>query len=521
MVNFMKTKKMAVSVIAAAIMALLAVTGHGADLKLGTQLELQTLDPHFFNSFPSSTSHSHIYDRLIALSDSLVLKPGLAESWRALDDKTWEFKLRKGVKFHDGSDFEAQDVIATFNRIPKVPDSPNPFTRFIRNVISIEAKDPYTLVMKTDVPTPNLPNNMSDVIIISSKYEKATTKDFNDGKAAIGTGPYKLVKWNPGQNLILKRFDGYWGKKPVWEDVTEVVLANGSARVAALLSGEVDSINYVPVEDLARLEKEADFNVFQGPIGRIHYIAMDSSRVPTPHVSAGGKNPLQDPKVRKALSLAINRKAIVERLLLGMGEPAGQVLPSTFAGSSKNLSVDPYNPEAAKKLLAEAGYPNGFEMTFHCTNGRYPADVEIAQAVAGMWSQIGLKVKVEALARTIFFPKATKYEFSVYTAQYGSYTNLSMALSMLHTREKSKGLGAGNRARYTNKKVDKYLDAAAMESDAAKANALVAKGIETAIGEHGLIPVFYPSFAVAARKGLKARIRANARNTAMQIDSAK
>ena len=521
MVLSMKTRKMAVSVIATAIVALSAVTAHGADLRLGSQLELQTLDPHFFNSFPSGTSHGHIYDRFVALSDSMELMPGLAVSWRAIDQTTWEFKLRKGVKFHDGSTFDAQDVIATLERIPKVPDSPNPFTRFTRNVIGIEAPDPYTVIMKTDVPTPNLPNNMSDVIIISADYVNATTKAFNDGKAAIGTGPYKLVKWHPGQNLILVRNEDYWGKKPEWVNVTEVVLANGSARVAALLSGEVDAINFVPVEDLIRLRKEKDFNVFQGPIGRLHYIAMDSNRDQTPHVSANGKNPLKDARVRKALSLAINRTAIVERLLLGLGTPAGQLLPKTFSGSSKNISVDPYDPGAAKKLLAEAGYGNGFEMTFHATNGRYPADVEIAQSLAQMWSRIGLKVNVEALARTIFFPKATKFEFSIYTAQYGSTTNLGLALSMLHTRDKDKGRGGGNRSRYSNKEVDKYLNAAAQEADAEKANTAIAKAIEIAIGEHGLIPLFNPGFAVAARKGLNVRIRANARNTAMQIESAK
>jgi peptide/nickel transport system substrate-binding protein len=517
---FSRTRRFIIFLTLMAAMTIPVMSAQAADLRLGTQLELQTLDPHFFASFPSGTSHSNIYDRLIATNDSMVLQPGLAESWSALDGQTWEFKLRKGVKFHDGSTFDAQDVIATLNRIPKVPDTPNPFTRFIRGVISVEAKDPYTVIMKTDAPRPNLPTDMSDVIIISADYEKATTKEFNEGKAAIGTGPYKLVKWHQGQKLVLKRYEDYWGKKPAWENVTEVVLANGSARVAALLSGEVDCIDYVPVEDLGRLKKEKDFNVFQGPIARIHYIAMDSTREPTPHVSAGGKNPLKDPRVRKALSLAINREAIVKKLLLGLGTPASQLLPKSFAGSSQNLTVDPYDPDAAKKLLAEAGYPDGFEMTFHCTNGRYPADVEIGQALAQMWSRIGVKVEVEALARTIFFPKATNFEFSIYTAQYGSTTNRGLAISMLHSRDKEKGLGSGNRSRYSNLEVDKYLDAGAQETDAAKANAAFSKAIEIAISEHGLIPLFNPGFAVATSKGMSARIRANARHTAMQIDPA-
>jgi peptide/nickel transport system substrate-binding protein len=517
----MKSKKMTVSVIIAAIVALLAVSVHAADLRLGTSYELATLDPHFFASFPSGTSHGHIFDRLINLSESLKMQPGLIESWRNIDDTTWEFKLRKGVKFHDGSAFDAEDVIATMERIPEVKNSPNPFTRFVRRVVKVETPDPHTLIMKTKAPAPTLPYDLSSVCVISAEYKNATTKDFNDGKAAVGTGPYKLVEWKQGQALKLKRFEDYWGKKPAWEHVSEIPLPNASARMAALLSGDVDAINFVPVEDFDTVKKHKDFSLYQGPIARLHYIAMDSGRVPTPHVSAGGKNPLSDARVRKALSLALNRTAIVERLLLGLGTPASQLLPLSFAGSSKKLSVDPNNPEAAKKLLAEAGYPNGFELTFHATNGRYPADVEIAQACAQMWSRIGIKANVEALARTIFFPKATKYEFSIYTAQYGSNTNLDLAVSMLHTRIKEKGLGAGNRARYSNKEVDKHIDAALQEVDTEKSNALVSKAIEIAIGEHGLIPLYNPGFAVATKKGLHANIRADARNTAMQIEPAK
>ncbi len=455
-----------------ALALLFTFSVHATDLKLGTLYELQTLDPHFFNGFPSSTSHGHIYDRLISKSDSAVLQPGLAESWRNLDSTTWEFKLRKGVKFHDGSTFDVQDVIASIERIPELKNSPNPFTSYIRSIDKVETPDPYTLIVKTKAPAPNLPYNLSNVCIISADYKNATTKDFNDGTAAVGTGPYKLVEWEQGQALKLKRFEDYWGKKQPFENVSEIPLPNSGARMAAFLSGDVDVINFTPVEDFENIKQNPDFNLFVGPIARLHYIAMDSGRVPTPHISAGGKNPLSDARVRKALSLALNREAIVDKLLLGLGAPAGQLLPPSFAGSSKNLSVDPYDPAAAKELLQEAGYENGFEMTFHATSGRYPADVEIAQACAQMWSRIGIKVNVDAMARTIFFPKATKYEFSIYTAQYGSSANLTLATSMLHTRDKKKGVGNGNRARYSNKEVDKYLDAANIEVDMIKSRSL-------------------------------------------------
>ena len=501
---------------------LLACTsGQAADLRIGTKLELQTLDPHFFASFPSAQSHGHIYDRLIETDENLALIPRLAESWQAIDEKTWELKLHEGVKFHDGTDFDAEDVAASMRRIPNVPNSPNSFARTVRHIETIEAVTPTLVRLHTAVPVPQLPRDMTGVIIISSEFETATTQDFNDAKAAIGTGPYKLVKWNQGQNLQLTRNDDYWGDKPEWENVTEVVLPNDGARTAALLSGDVDLIDYVPVEDLESIDTDPKFNLVTAPIARIHYIAIDSSRDESPFVKADGKNPLKDPRIRKALSLAINRTAIVERLLHGVGEPAAQVLPDTFEGGVQDLPVDPYDPEAAQELLAQAGYADGFEVTLHATNGRYPADVEIAQAVAQMWTQIGLQVNVEALARTIFFPKATNFEFSIYTAQYGDNTNLRMATSMLHSRDKERGFGNGNRSRYANTEVDQYLDAAWLETDPAKVNELTAKAIAIAMGEHGLIPLYYPGFAVAGSQDLNIKVRADARVYAMDIGVAK
>ncbi len=501
-----------------AALVLAAAGAQAQELTIGTKLEVSTLDPHFFASFPSGQSHSYLYDRLVALDDDLNLVPGLTESWQALDDTTWEFRLRQGVTFHDGSAFDAEDVVATFNRIPTVPDSPNSFTRYVRPITEVEVVDDHTLRFHTEQPTPQLPRFLSNVVVIAAETELATTKDFNDGIAAIGTGPYKLDEWRRGEKLILERFDDYWGAAPRWEQVEEVTLANDGARTAALLSGDVDVIDYVPVADLPRLRDDDDFSVFTKPIARIHYVHMDSSRVPTPHVDAGDdSNPLADARVRKALSLAINRAAIVDRLLLGMGVPASQMLPSSFAGASENLAVDPYDPQAARSLLAEAGYGDGFTMTFHATNGRYPADVEIAQALAQMWTRIGLTVQVEALARTIFFPRATDYEFSIYTAQYGTETNLDMLMSMLHSRNTDLGLGTGNRARYVNETADALIQEAMITTDDAARNALIAQALETVFGEHGLIPLYWPSFAVAARTGLDVAVRANARNTAMRI----
>ena len=516
--DFRQTLKCFGSVaLGAAVAASLAMSVQAANLKVGTSYDLSTLDPHFFAAFPTGTSHSYIYDRLVNQDLNTKLIPGLADSWKALDSTTWEFKLRKGVKFHDGSNFDAQDVIATFERIPAVPDTPNSFTKYVSSIEKVEAPDPHTLIIKTKVPVPTLPRYFTNVIIIRAEDKNATTNDFNNGHA-IGTGPYKVVEWKRGEKLVMEAFKEYWGPKPEWDNVEEIVLSNDSARVAALLAGSVDAINFVPVTDVENLRADKKFNLFSGPIGQVHYIAMDSERDESPFVNGGkAPNPLKDARVRKAMSLAINRKAIVDRLLVGLGAPAGQLLPPTFEGTSPNLKPDPFDPKGAKKLLADAGFKDGFALTLHATNGRYPADSEIAQAVAQMWSAIGLKVEVEGVASTVFFPRATKFEFSIYTAQYGTPDALDMAISMLHSRNAEKGLGNGNRAHYSNAEADKIVEAAMVELDGDKRSELLAKAYETVMGDTGIIPLYNPAFVCAARDGLTLDIQADARLSARNV----
>jgi peptide/nickel transport system substrate-binding protein len=498
-----------------------AVPATAEKITVGTKWELTTLDPHFFNGFPSASSHPYIYDKLINTDANVNLRPGLALSWKPIGKTTWEFKLRKGVKFHDGSDFDAADVVATFNRIPKVPNSPNSFNQFIRAIVETKVIDPHTIHLITDAPAPVLPVDLSNVHIISDKYENASTDDFNRADAAVGTGPFTVVEWKRGEGLKLKRFEGYWEGPSVWSEVHERVLAKDSPRVAAFLAGEVDVIDYVPVQDVQRMRKDPKIEVFQGPVGRIHYIGMDSLRDVSPFVSAKDgsklpKNPLKDARVRKALSLALNRELLIGKLLDGVGEPAAQFLPSSFPGASSKLKPDAHDPAGAKKLLAEAGYKDGFALTLHATNGRYPADKELAQAIGQMWARIGLKISVEAISRTIFFPKATKHEFSVYTAQYGSTEMTRQLSSLIYTRGISKGKGNGNRARYSNKAVDAAIDAARVELDPAKRAAHLARANELCVADMGYIPLYHPGLIFAARKGIQVEVRADGHGNAFQ-----
>ena len=264
------------------VAALLLPAALAQSLVLGTKLELNTLDPHFFNAFPTGSSHMMIYDPLVYVDPNQQLQPGLATSWRVVDDTTWEFKLRRGVKFHDGSDFTADDVIATFERVPNVPNSPNSFAQFVRGIASVTKQGDDTLVIKTKAPNPKLAFEMSRIFIVPAKIAKsATTADFNSGKAAIGTGPYKVVEWVNGDRLVLARNDAFWGPKEPWAKATEKVIAKDPTRVAALIAGEVDAIDLPATADLPRLRADPRVQAHQGRSGArpLHRARFGARRV--------------------------------------------------------------------------------------------------------------------------------------------------------------------------------------------------------------------------------------------------
>ncbi|WP_291296156.1 ABC transporter substrate-binding protein [Elioraea sp.] len=491
-------------------------------LTLGTKLELNTLDPHFFNGFPPASSHIQIWDTLTSQGDSLALEPGLATAWRNIDDTTWEFTLRQGVTFHDGSPFTADDVIATIRRVPAVPNSPALFTSFTRTIASVEKLGDHLIRIRTSTPNPLLPLDLSRVFIIAAKDAEATTSEFNAGRVN-GTGPYRYASWTNGQALVLRRNDAHWGGPAHWAQVTERVIARDPSRVAALLAGEVDAIDLVPTGDKPRLAQDARFSLFAGPAGVVHYIALDSAREASPHVGAKdgqpplARNPLLDARVRRALSLAIDRIAIAERLMEGSATPASQFLPTSFPGTSQRLKPDALDLAQARRLLAEAGVPNGFRLALHTTTDRYPKDSQVAQAVGQMWTRLGLQVSVEGVPGQVFFGAATRQEYSAFIAQYGTSEASEGPRAVLHTNDATKGLGAANRTRYSNPAVDALIVAALAEMDPEKRIAKVAEAIEAAFADQALIPVFHPTWDYATRKGLVVRPRPERRFNALMI----
>ena len=495
------------------------------ELRVGLAQEPSSIDPHYHNLGPNNSFSMHVFQPLVIPNEKQQPTPGLAESWKPIDDTTWEFKLREGVTFHDGTPFNADDVVYSFKRAPEVPNSPSSFGLYTKGK-TVEKVDEHTIRITTEKPYPLMVNDVWNIYIVSDETEGATTGDFNSGKAAVGTGPYKFVEWVPGDRIVIERYDDYWGEKAEFDKVTFKPIASDPARVAALLAGDVDVIGDVPTADIARLKGDDNVSLFQGVSNRVIYLHMDQFREDSPFITGVDKNPLMDVRVRKAISKSINRAAVVERVMEGVAIPAGQLLPEGFFGRSESLEPEEYDPEGAKKLLEEAGYGDGFGMTLHTPNDRYINDAKIAQAVGQMLTRIGIDAKVDAMPKSVYFTRASSGgpdntpEFSIILVGWGSGTGeASSALrSLLATYDPATGSGASNRGRFSNPEVDALISKAlATVDDEARAQ-LLSDATDLAIGElQGIIPLHYQVNTWATRKGLTYTPRTDERTVALEV----
>ena len=493
-----------------------SLSAYAEDLRVGLKSEPSSIDPHYHNLGPNNGFSKHIFGALVGSDENQQHFPDLAVSWKPIDDTTWEFKLRQGVKWHDGSSFTADDVLFTVERAQNVPNSPSSFVTYLKGK-TFSKVDDHTVHVKTAAPYPLMPNDLTTVKIISAKAGKdASTEDYNSGKATIGTGPYKFVEWVPGDRIILTRNDSYYGKKAVFDKVIMKPIKSGPARISALLAGDVDFIDNVPPLDVARLKQDDKLQLSSGPSNRVIYLHMDQFREASPHVQAkdGGaiKNPLMDVRVRKAISHAINRDAIVARVMEGVAVKAGQLLPAGFHGVSEKMTPDAYDPDAAKKLMADAGYGDGFKMTVHGPNDRYINDAKIAEALAQMLTRVGIDASVETMPKSVYFKRASRggpdkspeFSFMVLGWGAGSGEASSPLKALLHTYDKSKGLGAANRGRHSDAAVDALIKKALATVDADARGKLLAEATEKAVGEnYGVIPLHYQVNTWAAKSGYK------------------
>ncbi len=490
-----------------------AGSAQAQEFKLAMSSPPSSIDPHFFNLFSNINVSDHMFESLVKMNPDSQPIPGLAESWRLVDDTTWEFKLRRGVKFHDGSDFTAEDVAWSIDRIPLIANSPGRFDSYTKAIISKQIVDSHTIRFKTASPYPLMLPDLTAVFIVSKKAtagplpQGLASDEFSSGKGAVGTGPFKFVRFQRDDRVELERFEGYWGNKPAWSKVTLRFIAADPTRVAALLSGDVDAIENVPTADLKRIRENQNLNFFSKVSHRMIYFNLDQ-RDKSPFVAdADGKpmdkNPLKDARVRKALSLAVNREAIKDRLMEGLSLPTANVVPSTLFGHNPTLKPA-YDADQAKKLLADAGYPNGFSIAFHGPNNRYVNDDQIMQTIAQMWARIGVKARVDAMPLAVYFGRASKKEFSVTLVGWGAQTGeaSSPLRALVACENKEKGFGALNYPSYCNPKMDALLEEGLRTVDDKKRLALFQDAVKIVVDDAVLVPIHHQVTTWAAKRAI-------------------
>ena len=506
---------------AAAMVAAVLVTASGVDAKTfryATTGDILGLDPHANNEGPTNAMKGNIYGRLIHRKPDLSLVPDLATSWERLDDTTWRFKLRSGVTFHNGSAFNADDVVFSFER-QKTSAS---MSFVLSSVEDLRKIDDLTVEIVTKGPDPILLLNMPNFYIVDQDWIEANNAvEVVDVAGATnfanlnanGTGPFKLVEWVQDNRIVLEPFDGHWDRANLETNVTKAVftpIPNNATRVAALLSGEIDLMYPVPLQDIPRLDADANVGVLQGPELRTIFLGFDQWRDELLDMPGSGKNPFKDVRVRKAFAHAIDTKAIQRVVMRGASTPTGLMVAPGINGFQADMNTPyAYNPDEAKKLLAEAGYPDGFPVTLDCPNDRYVNDEAICTAAVPMLERVGIKVTLNAQTKSLHFNKIGKPEnfntsFFMLGWTPGSYDAYN-PLQNLMTVD-GDGHGAWNCGRYSNAEVERLTDLIAIEVDETKRNELIRQAFKIHQEEVGHLTLHQQALAWGQRSDTVAKV---------------
>ena len=477
---------------------LLPQIGFSADkpLVIAFRGDAARLDPHSRNETTTTTIQRHFYEALITFDKNLKPSPGLAESWKKIDDLTWEFKLRKGVSFQNGEPFNA--AVAKFSIERCKTHKQSQYKYMVPDYDAITVVDDHTLRYKTKVPTPEMLVMLESVAMVPPEYfSKWDAKDWTHlNHNPIGTGPYKFIEWVKDDHLNMVANDKWWGGKVDFPEVTIRPIPEDATRVAALVSNEIDVCWGVPIPDIPRIDKNRSTYVSRVPSQRAIYMMFDvhsdkGGKAPEmqPGLPAGKPNPFKNFKVRKAVAHAINIDEIIKYVMEGSAYPASEIISKHVDGYNPNIKRAKFDPELSKKLLAEAGYANGFKFNFDCPNDRYINDQSVTEAIAHQLTKVGLKPTVVATPKAVFFPKMNRYESPLFLAGWGT---LSWQGTFNGYFKKQKGaVGRNNRGRYDNPEMEKRIDAANSEMDDKKRQALRGKVAEDIYATYFVIPLYY------------------------------
>jgi peptide/nickel transport system substrate-binding protein len=504
----------AAAVLAAGIATLVIVLGIPPAAAQTLRMAVQSafvVDPQVLFLGPNMAAARNLYDSFVGKDADAHWTPTLATKWTQIAPQTWEFALRQGVRFSDGTPFTAEDVVASIQRIPAIPGNPGPYTSSLRTVTAVTAIDDHTIRISTDRVNPLLPGQFTNVFIIPKSAVHATPEDFSSGRAVIGTGPFRLQSYRYGESEDLIPNPLYWGQPTPWQQVHIKVISNDAAREAALLAGDFDLIENVPPEDVARLRATAGISVFSRPADRVAFllpnVRLEHSPLLTDRAGAAlPTNPLRDLGVRQAISLALDRKTLVDRVLSGQGLASFQLVPEDFTGWDPSVTVPPVDAAGARRKLAQAGYPEGFGMTLACPNDRWVDDGRICQAVAQMLSRGGFAIKLETMPGSVFFPRAraetNPWPLILYALSLSSLRDGQYLLQLVaQTRDDKRGIGESNRGGFSDPVLDQIIEAAVVRSDAGRADA-IRHALAEVTARLGVIPMYVEPTIAATRGGV-------------------
>lgn len=507
-------------------------------LTIGVRSEANSLDPHWTQLSADVQVQEHIFEKLVSLDSASQPIPGLALSWETVDEDTWEFKLREDVTWHDGEAFDADDVLFTFDRlragISGAPASPS--FQLEKGGKTWSKVDAHTIRIDTEGPYPTVAEDLAMLPIVAEHIARDVTPavDFNSGQAAVGTGPFVFEEFSPGSLVSVTKNPDWWGGEVEWDRVVFRPITQDASRLAALLNGDVNMIDYPPTIDLPQLQEDPNFTVSTIPSDRLIYLMPGYKHVEPFVTDNDGQvmvpNPLRDMRVRKALSLAVDRETIRDRVMGGASLPAKNIVPPGFFGYVDGLEPDAYDPEQAKALLEEAGYGDGFRITLHGPNDRYVNDARILEVVAQMWSRVGITAEVDAMPRNIFFSRLIRGdeltipgfdvpEFSMSLTGWGTVAGEATytVSGTLETYNAATGGGNGNFGRYSNPEVDARSVLAKQTIDPDARLDLLQEAIRIGMDDYAYIPLHFQVNNWAMSADLEHQPRTNERTLATEV----
>jgi peptide/nickel transport system substrate-binding protein len=494
-----------------------ALSAQAAVFRWSSQGDYLSADPHAQNEGLNNNLNDEIFERLTTRDKDLKLIPSLATSWAARSPTVWRFNLRRNVTFHDGTPFTADDVVFSIERA-QLPSSN--FKVFATPIGRARRIDDYTVEVETPVPSPVLQENITAVRIMSrawcEKHGALKPQDFKTGEEtyasrfANGTGPYTLVKREPEVMTVLRKNPRWWGHAAgrFEGNVDEIVyrpIRSDATRMAALITGELDLVLDPPLQDLPRLKTDRSLNIIEGPENRVIFLVMDQSRAELKYSNVKGANPLKDLRVRQALYQAIDIQAINRQVMRGMSLPTGSMIPTSSASFP---DLEPrllaHDPARARKLLGQAGYPDGFDLGLDCPNNRYVNDERICTALAGMFAKIGVKARLNTMPRAQFFQKVDQFDISMHLYGWGgAAVDPGFTLTpVLHSRD-GKGKGDFNSGRYRDEALDRLIDAVEVEMDPARRRAMTLEAFQRVRQDILTIPLHRQMIPWAARANVK------------------